>query len=129
MCKLKYWQLTKHFEKVLNLRELQAARNGMDEYRAELFDNEIDNEISESLAYDIKLLDEKITAIKSELEVSRNDIEKGLSCVKDDLAVSAVIWHYCEGLSWAVIAYKTKYGTDNGIKNRVYRALRKAGIK
>lgn len=128
MCKVTIEQLCAHYDKVVELRELQSTRDGMKEYSTVLSKELSENDLLKKINLEIARLDKKIIATESELEMEWNIIEKSLYCIKDDIATNAARLHYRDGMMWADIAYITKYSSEDGIKSRVSRALKKYGI-
>lgn len=129
MCNVTIEQLCEHYDKVVELRELQSTRDGMKEYRTVLSKDLSESDLLKKINLEIARLDKKIIVTKSELEMEWNIIEKSLHCIKDDIAINAARLHYRDGMMWADIAYITKYSSEDGIKSRVSRALKKYGIK
>ena len=129
MCEVNIKQLCSHFDKVIELHELQNARDGMKDYRCELSENLPESDALKNITDDIAKLDKRITEVKLELETAWVSVEKFLSCIKDDVAVNAIRLHYRDGMSWTDIAYITKYSSDEGVKSRVYRAIKKHSVK
>lgn len=129
MCNVTIEQLCEHYDKVVELRELQSTIDGMKEYRTVLSKDLSESDLLKKINLEIARLDKKIIATKSELEMEWTIIEKSLYCINDDIAINAARLHYRDGMTWADIAYITKYSSEEGIKSRVSRALKKHGIK
>ena len=128
MHKITYKQLKSHYEKVMKLNELKSWHKGLVDHHSDISQSFLDSELVDRIASDIAVIEKKIAIQNRTIDAGRFDIMQGLSCIKDDVSVSAIIWHYCYGMTWGEIAYITKYGSENSIKVRVHRALKKAGI-
>ena len=107
MSQITFQQLKEHYDKAKKYKELQLLSEGLNKFHSEVLKNSLDNQIAKKVSDDIKQLDMKLKKIKDELEVSENDIESFLLCIKDEITASIIKMHYCYALAWNEIAYIT----------------------
>ena len=69
MCNVTIEQLCEHYDKVVELRELQSTIDGMKEYRTVLSKDLSESDLLKKITLEIARLDKKIIATKSELEM------------------------------------------------------------
>ena len=114
-------ELTAYFNESRELREINLTLDGLRQYQKSGRD-------SPELSAGIAALEEEARTKAAELEAKAREVRAAIDSVEDILCRTLATLHYCDGLSWDEAGALCGLSM-NGAKQKVYRALRKAGIR
>lgn len=114
-------EITAYFDEKKQLREINLTLDGLRQYRKSGQDSP---EVNAGIA----ALEEEARTKAAELEAKSEEVRAALDSVKDILCRTLAKLHYVDGLSWdeaGAMCGLSMYAA----KQKVYRAMRKAGIR
>ena len=122
--------LRMHFDQVSKLNQTKLIVEGLQEYRGGLLQNnsiQPDPQLLRDLDTNLAAMEEAIRFDAEEVASRTPAVEDTLECISDCLTRTMAKLHFISGLSWKEVGAITNVG-EAAAKNRVYRAMKAAGI-
>lgn len=117
-------ELKKFVEDSRAFAELKQTRDALLQYRNDLYEENLNDEILIEIDNDIQLLEEKISNCIPDIESRKKIVSDTISLIPDKVTATAARLHFISGLTWDMIAFKMKYSSAENARARFYRAMR-----